>query len=313
MTTPLHIKRMTRERENLEKDNPDYFVHFQDNDLLNFEAYVLGPDDTLYQHKLVKLCFKIPERYPLVPPEVKFVQHSGERIHPNLYAEGKVCLSILGTWAGEPWAFGMNCHTVLITIRSLLDNEPYKHEPESDNNPAFNNFVQYMTWRCLLLDYIRCETTVPGKAFLQQHLRERAPKILDELLRQQVANSHVTQLTSPYDSRPKKPDYPGLLRDMKAAISDALSASGGTKRPLESFQAPESLDTASDDLPQHEQKRSKKQHPGQVIDLEDTTAASSSSSAVPDKPPKGKFPDSGAGSAVPKHVDGKLHEVIDLT
>ncbi|RYP15536.1 hypothetical protein DL765_005655 [Monosporascus sp. GIB2] len=285
MTTPLHIKRMTRERENLEKENPDYFVHFQDNNLLNFEAYVLGPDDTLYQHKLVKLCFKIPERYPLVS------------LHIFITVDGRFLLT----------------NAVLITIRSLLDNEPYKHEPKKDNNPAFNNFVQYMTWRCLLLDYIRRETTVPGKAFLQRHLRERAPKILDELLRQQAANSHVTQLTSPYDNRPKKPDYQGLLGDMKAAISDALSASGGTKRPLESSQAPESLDTASDDLPEHEQKRYKKQHPGQVIDLGDTTTVSSSSSAVLDKPLRRKFPDSGASSAVPKHADGKPHEVIDLT
>ncbi|RYP26273.1 hypothetical protein DL767_008123 [Monosporascus sp. MG133] len=289
MTTPLHIKRMTRERASLEKENPDYFVHFQDNDLLNFEAYILGPDDTLYQHKLVKLCFKIPERYPLVPPEVN--------LQIFVTVDGRFLLT----------------RTVLITIRSLLDNEPYKHEPKRDNNPAFNNFVQYMTWRCLLLDYIRRETTVPGKAFLQRHLQERAPKVLEELLRQQAANSHVTRLTSPYDSRPKKPDYPGLLRDMKAAISDALSASGGTKRPLESPQAHGSLDAAPDDLPQHEQKRSKKQHPGQVIDLEDTTTASSSSSAVPDKPLKGKFSDSGARSAVPRHTDGKPHEVIDLT
>ncbi|RYP48139.1 hypothetical protein DL768_005936 [Monosporascus sp. mg162] len=280
MTTPLHIKRMTRERENLEKENPDYFVHFQDNDLLNFEAYILGPDDTLYQHKLVKLCFKIPES-----------------LHIFVTVDGRFLLA----------------RAVLITVRSLLDNEPYKHEPKRDNNPAFNNFVQYMTWRCLLLDYIRRETTVPGKAFLQRHLQERAPKMIDELLRQQAANSRVTQLTSPYDSRPKRPDYPGLLRDMRAAISDALSASGGTKKPLESSRVPASLDAASDDLPQHEQKRSKKQHPGQVIDLEDTTTASASTSAVPNKPLKRKFPDSGARPAVHKRANGKPHEVIDLT
>ncbi|RYP64046.1 hypothetical protein DL771_008971 [Monosporascus sp. 5C6A] len=280
MTTPLHIKRMTRERDNLEKENPDYFVHFQDNDLLNFEAYVLGPDDTLYQHKLVKLCFKISERYPL------------------------------HTWDMGGRAMGLRHE---LPHRSLLDNEPYKHEPTRDNNPAFNNFVQYMTWRCLLLDYIRRETTVPGRTFLQRHLQERAPKILDELLRQQTANSHVTQLTSPYDSRPKKPDYPGLLQDMKTAISDALSASGGTKRPLGSSKAPGSLDAASDDRPQHEQKLSKRQHPGQVIDLEDTTSALSSSSVAPDTPLKGKLPDSGARYAVPKHANDKPHEVIDLT
>ncbi len=133
MATPLPIKRMSRERVELEKDNSDYFVHFGDDNLLKFEAYIVGPDDTLYQHKFVKLRFEIPDRYPMVgrllppppslsrleslirepkvPPKVTFIQHSGQRIHPNLYVEGKVCLSILGTWPGEPWAFGMNCNT----------------------------------------------------------------------------------------------------------------------------------------------------------------------------------------------------------
>lgn len=66
MTTPLRMKRMARERENLEKPNDDYFVHFENDNLLSFYAYVIGPSDTLYGHKFVKLRFDIPERYPLV-------------------------------------------------------------------------------------------------------------------------------------------------------------------------------------------------------------------------------------------------------
>lgn len=60
------MKRMTRERQELEKENSDYFVRFEDNNLLDFEAYVVGPDDTLYQHKLIKLRFQIPATYPMV-------------------------------------------------------------------------------------------------------------------------------------------------------------------------------------------------------------------------------------------------------
>lgn len=66
MATSLHVKRMARERVELEKENPDYFVHFKDDNLLDFEAYVVGPDDSLYQHKFVKLRFEIPEKYPFV-------------------------------------------------------------------------------------------------------------------------------------------------------------------------------------------------------------------------------------------------------
>jgi len=70
--------------------------------MFHFFVYLTAPEDSVYCHKLLKLEFEIPVRYPIVPPTVKFIQHSGMRIHPNLYVEGKVCLSILGTWAGEP-------------------------------------------------------------------------------------------------------------------------------------------------------------------------------------------------------------------
>jgi ubiquitin-conjugating enzyme E2 Z len=66
MATPLRMKRMTRERVNLEKPNDDYFVHFENDNLLSFYAYVMGPADTLYAHKFVKLKIDIPQRYPLV-------------------------------------------------------------------------------------------------------------------------------------------------------------------------------------------------------------------------------------------------------
>ena len=107
MAVPLCMKRMLHEKITLTKANPDYFVSIPDNDILHFTAYVLGPAESIYAHKLVKLRFEIPQSYPLQPPICKFVQHSGHRLHPNLYVEGKVCLSILGTWPGEPWATAM--------------------------------------------------------------------------------------------------------------------------------------------------------------------------------------------------------------
>jgi ubiquitin-conjugating enzyme E2 Z len=66
MAMPLRMKRMVRERQNLEKPNEDYAVFFGDNNLFSFYAYVMGPADTLYEHKFVKLKFDIPESYPLV-------------------------------------------------------------------------------------------------------------------------------------------------------------------------------------------------------------------------------------------------------
>jgi len=111
MSSQLCIKRLTRERQRLQEPNSDYFVHFNDQNLLEFDVYIVGPEDSLYRHKFVKIHFTIPSNYPFQPPHCKFVQHSGGRIHPNLYTDGKVCLSILGTWPGEPWSQAMTIHT----------------------------------------------------------------------------------------------------------------------------------------------------------------------------------------------------------
>ena len=42
-------------------------------------------------------------RYPNVPPIVQLVTtgHGTVRFNPNLYQDGKVCLSVLGTWHGD--------------------------------------------------------------------------------------------------------------------------------------------------------------------------------------------------------------------
>lgn len=53
------------------------------------------------------------------------------RLNPNLYANGKVCLSLLGTWSGPGWVPGKSTLLqVLISIQSMiLWAEPITNEP----------------------------------------------------------------------------------------------------------------------------------------------------------------------------------------
>jgi len=58
---------MLRERKTLETPNEDYFVFFEDDDdLFHFHAYIMGPADSLYAHKFIKLKIDIPVSYPMV-------------------------------------------------------------------------------------------------------------------------------------------------------------------------------------------------------------------------------------------------------
>lgn len=75
----------------------------------------------------------IPPRYPQTPPAVRLVTTDGGRVrfNPNLYACGKVCLSLLGTWSGEPWdPRASNVTQVLASVLYLIFvEEPYYNEP----------------------------------------------------------------------------------------------------------------------------------------------------------------------------------------
>lgn len=80
---------------------------------------------------LFHLC--LPARYPQVPPKV-LLHTTGEgsvRFNPNLYNCGKVCLSLLGTWPGEPWnPKESNITQVIKSILYLIFvEEPYYNEP----------------------------------------------------------------------------------------------------------------------------------------------------------------------------------------
>lgn len=77
-----------------------------------------------------------PSQYPNCPPLVNLETTGGGtvRFNPNLYNEGKVCLSLLGTWSGtdgENW--NKDTSTLLqalISIQSLIFvSQPYFNEP----------------------------------------------------------------------------------------------------------------------------------------------------------------------------------------
>ena len=63
-----------------------------DNDLFKWSVIFEGPEDTLYEGGYFRAELKFPDDYPNNPPEMKFLS---KMWHPNIYNDGKVCISIL--------------------------------------------------------------------------------------------------------------------------------------------------------------------------------------------------------------------------
>lgn len=63
-------------------------------------ALIIGPPGTPYQDAVFVFDLQLSPEFPTQPPAVQYLSY-GERINPNLYENGKVCLSLLGTWTGR--------------------------------------------------------------------------------------------------------------------------------------------------------------------------------------------------------------------
>ncbi|KAH7882697.1 ubiquitin-conjugating enzyme/RWD-like protein [Phlebopus sp. FC_14] len=57
-----------------------------------WNAVIFGPSDTPFEDGTFKLLLTFDESYPNKPPNVKFLSRM---FHPNVYANGEICLDIL--------------------------------------------------------------------------------------------------------------------------------------------------------------------------------------------------------------------------
>jgi ubiquitin-protein ligase len=104
-----------------------------DEDRYDFlRAAIFGPEGTPYDSGVFIFDIFLPPTYPETPPKLRLLTTGGGRVrfNPNLYACGKVCLSLLGTWFGPTWTRASTLLQVLVSIQSLiLVEHPYFNEP----------------------------------------------------------------------------------------------------------------------------------------------------------------------------------------
>ncbi len=109
------------------------FVRYDSQHLSSLRACISGPAGTPYEKGLFFFDIFLPSDFPAVPPKVKYLTTGAGRVrfNPNLYENGKVCLSLLGTWSGPGWIPNKSSLIqVLISIQSLiLVEQPYFNEP----------------------------------------------------------------------------------------------------------------------------------------------------------------------------------------
>jgi ubiquitin-protein ligase len=138
-----------KKNEDLEKCG--IFVHFNEENIYNAKALIMGPSDTPYEKGYYFFDINFPSDYPMEPPKVKMMTlKSGVRFNPNLYTCGKVCLSIINTWHGPGWTSCLTLNSVLLSIQSLMNEIPIRNEPgfegemkDGDISKRYNRIIEY--------------------------------------------------------------------------------------------------------------------------------------------------------------------------
>ncbi|CAH0728119.1 unnamed protein product, partial [Brenthis ino] len=206
---PARMKRLAQEAATLATSLPlsyssSVFVRTDADRLDVMKVLITGPSDTPYANGCFILDVYFPAEYPAVPMLINLEttgRHS-VRFNPNLYNDGKVCLSVLNTWHGRPeekW----NAHTssflqVLVSIQSLiLVPEPYFNEPGYERSRGtrvgnsasleYNSNIYQAAVRWAMLDHLRAPEPC-FKEVIQTHFWMKRNEIM-----QTVAN-WITEL-----------------------------------------------------------------------------------------------------------------------
>lgn len=150
----MSIKRIVKDVTQLIKEpltNQGIYYKQDEENIYLGHALIIGPKDTLYQYGFYMFKFVFSNTYPLQPPIVTYLTNNHNiRFHPNLYRNGKCCLSILNTWNGEQWSSCQSISTILLSLLLLFTNEPLLNEPgitkKHEDFENYNKLIKYYNY-----------------------------------------------------------------------------------------------------------------------------------------------------------------------
>ncbi|KAF3456368.1 hypothetical protein FNV43_RR01018 [Rhamnella rubrinervis] len=183
-------KKIMQEWRILEKHLPDsIYVRVYEKRIDLLRAVIVGAAGTPYHDGLFFFDMAFPSDYPNRPPNV-YYRSFGLRLNPNLYANGRVCLSLLNTWTGkktEKWnPSESTVLQILLSIQALVLNEkPYFNEPGygmlgralwEKKSLAYNEDVFFLSCKTML--FLLRRPPKNFEAFTNGYFRDRANLIL---------------------------------------------------------------------------------------------------------------------------------------
>ncbi|CDK27195.1 unnamed protein product [Kuraishia capsulata CBS 1993] len=157
-------RRLAKEYQQLSKDRPEGILAgpVREDNLFVWECLLAGPPDTAYEYGVFRAVLTFPKDYPLAPPSMKF---DPPLLHPNIYADGSVCISILHAPGNDPlqyerseerWSPVQSVEKILLSVMSMLAEPNTESGANIDacklwrhDRPAFERQVHQQVRRSL--------------------------------------------------------------------------------------------------------------------------------------------------------------------
>lgn len=186
------------------------WVRIPKNNFNIFSFLISGPKDTPYENGLFEFHAHFNNKYPDSNPDVLLhtTNNNTFRFNPNLYDNGKVCLSLLGTWSGtdgEKWNSKTSTFLqIMVSIQSLIFIEhPYFNEPGYEKqintdlgdtkSKIYNDNIQPKTIELAMINMI----TDPPQGFedvVKEHFKMKKDEIINNT---SIWNNNNNKVTIP--------------------------------------------------------------------------------------------------------------------
>ena len=211
-------------------------IWYNDNNIYIIYVLIIGTSNTPYDCGFYFLKFTFTDEYPLKPPTAKFYTTDGTiRFNPNLYACGKVCLSLLGTWSGPQWTPTNSLTSILVSIQAMvLHTNPLKNEPgyadaSSETLEQYNAIIRHENFRFAVNKML----LKPPKEFecfsdiIETHFITNFVKYIS-LIKELIINEDNKTFSSTYSMK-LTTNYHKIYNDMLAIFKDICEQYGVCK------------------------------------------------------------------------------------
>ena len=189
----ISVKRIMKDINDLNKNNLNshgIYYNIYNDDIYKIKVLMIGPSNTPYEYGYYFFNLEMPNNYPFSPPKVSYCTQNGKtRFNPNLYTNGKVCLSIINTWSGPKWSSCNSISTVLLSIQALvfvnnpLHNEPGYEKENGQKNMNYNILLTYENFKTSIYKMIQNtpNTFENFKSIMIEQFINNYDKILESL------------------------------------------------------------------------------------------------------------------------------------